>query len=88
MDIPYVPMARSLVYPAVVLDEASQKALSWRVSIILDSAFCAAALEDALARSGRPALVNTDQGSQFTCAGFTDVLKAQGIQLSMHGKGS
>ena len=87
LDITYIPMARGFVYLAVVLDWASRKALSWRVSITLDSAFCVAALEDALARYGRPAIVNTDQGAQFTSAVFTDVLKAQGIPLSMDGKG-
>jgi putative transposase len=87
MDITYIPMARGFVYLAVVLDWATRKALSWRVSITLDSAFCLAALEEAIVRYGRPAIVNTDQGSQFTSADFTDVLKAHEIQISMDGKG-
>ena len=87
MDITYIPMARGFVYLAVVMDWASRKALSWRVSITLDSAFCVAALEDALARYGRPAIVNTDQGSQFTSAVFTDMLKAHDVEISMDGKG-
>jgi putative transposase len=87
MDITYIPMARGFVYLAVVLDWASRKALSWRVSITLDSAFCVAALEEAIARYGRPAIVNTDQGAQFTSAVFTDVLQAHGIPLSMDGTG-
>ena len=87
MDITYIPMARGFVYLAVVLDWATRKALSWRVSITLDSTFCVAALEEALARYGRPAIMNTDQGAQFTSAAFTDVLKAQGIEISMDGKG-
>jgi len=87
MDITYIPMARGFVYLAVVLDWATRKALSWRVSITLDSTFCVAALEEAIARYGRPAILNTDQGSQFTSGDFTDVPKAHGIELSMDGKG-
>jgi putative transposase len=87
MDITYIPMARGFVYLAVVLDWATRKALSWRVSITLDSAFCVAALEEAIARYGRPAIVNTDQGAQFTSGDFTDVPKAHQIQISMDGKG-
>jgi putative transposase len=87
MDITYIPMAHGFVYLAVVLDWATRKALSWRVSITLDSAFCVAALEEAIARYGRPAILNTDQGAQFTSGDFTDVPKAHGIQLSMDGKG-
>jgi len=87
MDITYIPMARGFVYLAVVLDWASRKALSWRVSITLDSAFCVAALEEALARYGRPAIVNTDQGSQFTSGEFTGLFEREPIALSMDGKG-
>ena len=61
--------------------------LSWRVSITLDSAFCIAAVEEALARHGRPAIFNTDQGAQFTSAAFTGLLHDHGIQISMDGKG-
>ncbi|MBK6304755.1 MAG: IS3 family transposase [Gemmatimonadetes bacterium] len=87
MDITYIPMARGFVYLAAVLDWASRRVLSWRVSITLDSAFCIAAVEEALARHGRPAIFNTDQGAQFTSAAFTGLLHDHGIQISMDGKG-
>ena len=87
MDVTYIPMPRGFVYLAAVMDWASRRVLSWRVSISLDSAFCVAALEEAIARYGRPAIVNTDQGVQFTSAAFTSVVLRQGIQLSMDGKG-
>jgi putative transposase len=87
MDITYIPMAHGFVYLAAVMDWASRRVLSWRVSITLDSAFCIAALEEAIARYGRPAIMNTDQGSQFTGAAFTGVLLEQGIRISMDGRG-
>jgi putative transposase len=68
MDITYIPMARGFVYLAVVLDWFSRRVLSWRVSITMEAAFCVEALEDALARYGKPEILNTDQGSQFTGA--------------------
>src|SRR3954452_1000267 len=74
MDITYIPMARGFVYLAVVLDWFSRRVLSWRVSITMEAAFCVERLEDALARHGKPEIFNTDQGSQFTGAAFTDVL--------------
>src|SRR5215213_8046204 len=64
MDITYVPMARGFVSLAAVVDWFSRRVLSWQVSITLEAAFCVEALEDALARHGRPEVFNTDQGSQ------------------------
>ena len=89
MDIEaYIPMARGFVYLAVVLDWATRRVLSWRLSITMDAAFCVETLEDALARHGRPEIFNTDQGSQFTGAAFTAVLAGNGITISMDGKGA
>ena len=88
MDITYIPMARGFVYLAVVLDWFSRRVLSWRVSITMEAAFCVEALEDALARHGKPEILNTDQGSQFTSAEFTSVLINNAISISMDGKGA
>jgi len=88
MDITYIPMARGFVYLAVVLDWFSRRVLSWRVSITMEAAFCIEALEDALARHGKPDIFNTDQGSQFTGAAFTGVLSNKAIAISMDGKGA
>jgi putative transposase len=87
MDITYIPMAHGFVYLVAVLDWASRRVLSWRVSITLDSTFCIAAIEDAIARYGCPTIMNTDQGAQFTSAAFTGVLIDHGIRISMDGKG-
>ena len=53
----------------------------------MDTSFCIDALEDALARFGRPDIFNTDQGSQFTSSSFTGKLLAAGIRISMDGRG-
>ena len=88
MDITYIPMARGFVYLAVVLDWATRRVLSWRLSITMEAAFCVETLEDALARHGRPEIFNTDQGSQFTGSAFTGLLASKGIAISMDGKGA
>jgi len=88
MDITYIPMARGFVYLAAVLDWASRRVLSWRVSITMEAAFCVETLQDALAKHGQPEIFNTDQGSQFTGAAFTDVLADNGIAISMDGRGA
>ena len=88
MDITYVPMARGFVYLAAVVDWFSRRVLPWRLSITMEAAFCVEALEEALARHGRPEIFNTDQGSQFTGEAFTGVLTRNGIAISMDGKGA
>jgi len=88
MDITYIPMARGFVYLAAVVDWFSRRVLSWRVSIAMEVAFCLEAVEEALAKHGRPEIFNTDQGSQFTSAAFTGVLLDNAIAISMDGKGA
>jgi len=87
MDITYVPMARGFVYLAAVMDWASRRVLAWRVSISMSTDFCIEALQEAFTRYGTPEIFNTDQGSQFTSAEFTQALKDRGIRISMDGKG-
>jgi len=87
MDITYIPMARGCVYLAAVMDWFSRKVLAWRLSITMDVHFCLEAVEEAMARFGRPDIFNTDQGSQFTSYAFTGLLKDNGIRISMDGKG-
>ena len=88
MDITYIPMARGFVYLAAVVDWFSRRVLAWRVSITMEVAFCLEAVEEALARHGRPEIFNTDQGSQFTSADFTGLLLENAIAISMDGRGS
>ena len=87
-DVTYVPMSRGFVYLVAVMDWHSRKVLSWRVSNTMDVSFCVEALEEAIAKHGRPEIFNTDQGSQFTSEAFTGVLKRNGIRISMDGKRS
>ena len=88
MDITYIPMARGFVYLAAVVDWFTRRVLAWRVSITMEVEFCLEALEEALARYGKPAIFNTDQGSQFTSTEFTTMLQDNKIAISMDGKGS
>jgi len=88
MDITYIPMARGFVYLAAVVDVFSRRVLAHRVSISMETEFCLEAVEEALAKHGRPQVFNTDQGSQFTSEKFTDALLARGVAISMDGKGS
>jgi putative transposase len=86
-DITYIPMAKGFCYLVAIMDLASRKVLSWRVSNTLDASFCIEALEEALQTYGTPEIFNTDQGSQFTSDKFTQVLKDHHIRISMDGKG-
>ena len=86
-DITYIPMRKGFLYLVAVMDWHSRKVLSWCLSNSLDTAPCIEALEEAISRYGAPDIFNTDQGCQFTSEGFTEVLKAHGIQISMDGKG-
>ena len=88
MDITYIPMARGFVYLAAVVDWFTRRVLAWRVSISMEVDFCLEAVEEALARHGKPSIFNTDQGSQFTSAAFTGLLLENGIAISMDGRGA
>ena len=86
-DITYIPIGRGFLYLVAVTDWASRAVLAWRLSNTMDVSFCLSALEEALAKFGRPEIFNTDQGSQFTSSVFTDALAAAGIRISMDGRG-
>lgn len=86
-DITYIPMKRGFVYLFAVIDWASRRVLSWRLSNTLTTDFCIEAVQEAMNRYGRPEIFNTDQGYQFTSLEFTGLLKDNGIQISMDGKG-
>ena len=85
-DICYIPMARGFLYLVAVMDWVSRYVLAWRLSNLLDTSFCVAALEEALSK-GRPKIFNTDQGSQFTGEDFTSVLHTHEVAISMDGRG-
>ena len=86
-DITYIPMRRGFRYLVAVMDWSTRKVLAWRVSNTMDVRFCVEALQEALARFGRPEIFNTDQGSQFTSDDFTSVLRGAQVRISMDGRG-
>lgn len=86
-DITYIPMKRGFVFLVAILDWATRRVLAHRVSTSMTTDFCVEALEEAMAKYGRPEIFNTDQGSQFTSEGFTQVLKNHDVKISMDGKG-
>jgi putative transposase len=88
MGITYIPMARGFVYLAAVVDWFSRRVLSHRVSITMEADFCIEALQEAMAKYGKPEIFNTDQGSQFTSEAFTGALIENGGAISMDGKGA
>jgi putative transposase len=88
-DITYLPMRRGFMYLVAILDWRSRKVLAWELSNTLDTAFCLRALRRALAKTGTtPAIMNTDQGCQFTADEWIGLLKEQGVSISMDGKGA
>ena len=88
MDITYLPMAKGFIYLAAIVDWHTRRVLSWRLSVTMDTHFCLAAVEDAIDKYGKPEIMNTDQGSQFTSAAFTGLIQDNGIKISIDGKGA
>jgi putative transposase len=86
-DITYIPLKKGFMYLIAVKDWYSRKVLSWRLSNTMDTAFCLAALDEAIERYGTPKIFNTDQGSQYTSNDFTAKLQQHNIKISMDGKG-
>jgi putative transposase len=85
-DITYVPMRQGFMYLVAILDWYSRYVLAWELSNTLDGEFCLTTLEHAL-QLGKPEIFNTDQGAQFTAQAFTGRLQAEGIRVSMDGRG-
>ena len=86
-DITYIRLTQGYVYLVAIIDWFSRYVLSWSVSVTLESNFCVEALDQAIRLHGKPDIFNSDQGSQFTSDDFTNRLNAEGIQISMDGKG-
>ena len=80
-------MVCGFLYLVAIIDWASRAVLAWRLSNTNDASFCAAALEEALLRFGKPRIFNTDQGSTFTAEAFTSKLVTAGVEISMDGRG-
>ncbi len=87
VDITYIPMRRGFLYLVAIMDWYSRKVLSWRLSNSMEADFCVEALKEAITRYGKPEIMNSDQGSQFTGFEWTQALKDADIRISMDGKG-
>src|SRR6516225_4353916 len=83
----YIAMRQGFLYLVAIIDWATRRVLSWRLSNTLTAGFCVEALGAALARFGKPGIFNTDQGSQFTSDEFTTLLRDHGVEISMDGRG-
>ncbi len=86
-DLTYIPVSRGFLYLVAIMDWATRHVLAWRLSNTMDARFCVEALNEALARYGRPEIFNTDQGSQFTGFEFTGALKDAAVMISTDGRG-
>jgi len=87
VDITYIPMQRGFLYLVAIMDWYSRKVLSWRLSNSMDAHFCVEALKEAITKYGKPDIMYSDQGSQFTGFEWTQALKDADIKISMDGKG-
>jgi putative transposase len=88
LDTTYIPMAKGFVYLTAVFDWASRRVLAAKVAITLETCHAVDVLREAFNRHGRPEIINTDQGSQFTAHDFVQAVKQQGCKLSMDGRGA
>ncbi|WP_339715255.1 IS3 family transposase [uncultured Sneathiella sp.] len=86
-DISYIPVKRGFLYLVAIMDWATRKVLSWRLSNTMDARFCVEALQEAIARYGPPEIMNTDQGSQFTGSAWITTLTEAEVNISMDGRG-
>ena len=86
-DITFVPVRHGFLYLVAIMDWATRKVLSWRLSNTMHASFCVETLQEAIARFGPPEIMNTDQGSQFTGSGWIGTLIEAGVRVSMDGRG-
>src|SRR5262249_59631907 len=80
-------MRQGFLYLVAIIDWATRRVLSWRLSNTLTAGFCVEALSEALARFGKPGIFNTDQGAQFTSDEVIKGLRDHRIEISMDGRG-
>lgn len=87
IDITYIPMKKGFMYLVAIVDLYSRYVINWSVSNSMDATWCKEMLEEAIQQHGKPEIINTDQGSQFTSEEFTSTVLGNDIKLSMDGKG-
>jgi len=87
IDITYIPMKKGFMYCTAIIDIFSRKIVGWGISNTLEVKWCLGVLEDAIKEHGKPEIINSDQGSQFTSSQWVYSLDEAGIKISMDGKG-
>ena len=87
IDITYVPMASGFMYLTAIIDVYSRFIVGWGISNSLEAQASLEVVQQAVATYGKPEILNSDQGSQFTCQEYVEYLKEEEIQISMDGKG-
>ena len=87
IDITYIPMMHGFMYLTAIIDVYSRFVVGWDVFNSLDAENSLEVLKQAIAIYGEPEIINSDQGSQFTCALWTEYADKEGIKISMDGKG-
>jgi putative transposase len=86
-DITYIPMKNGFMYLTAIIDVYSRKILSWGLSNSMTKDWCIAVLQEAIEIYGKPEILNSDQGSQYTSKKWIEALQSQEIKISMDGKG-
>ena len=86
-DITYIPMARGFMYLTAFIDVYSRKIMGWGISNSMSKQWCLDVLQEAIETNGKPEIINTDQGSQYTSFAWTNFLEREQIRISMDGKG-
>ena len=86
-DITFIPMKRGFMYMTAIIDVYSRKIVGWGISNSMSAQWCLNVLKGAIAENGKPEIINSDQGSQYTSALWTQYLDEQVIRISMDGKG-
>lgn len=86
-DITYIPMAKGFMYMTAFIDVYSRKIMGWGISNSMSKKWCLEVLKDAIGNNGKPGIINSDQGSQYTSSAWTNYLEEQQIKISMDGKG-
>ncbi|MFP5043129.1 IS3 family transposase [Parasediminibacterium sp. JCM 36343] len=87
VDITYLPMAKGFMYLYAVIDVYTRFIVGWGISNSMDAAWCASITQEAIEAHGKPEIINSDQGSQFTSEAHVGLLKSHEIKISMDGKG-
>jgi putative transposase len=87
IDITYIPMPRGFLYLTAIIDVYSLYVVGWGISNTLDASCSLNVTKDAILRYGKPEIINSDQGSQFTCNDWIEYLEKEEIKISMDGKG-